>query len=563
MAEYEQALPHHGEVTDSSKTPLMLACIRGDVDMVTSLLSICRPPQLQAVDADGHTALYYSVKHLDEAHSMAVLEKMWSLGGVPDIKDVFLQASESGHASIITKSIERLPSSKLLELKRYTDSSRRTALHLAVQHRHSNVVSALLQHFLQGTKYDKHVMDKQDDQGYRPLTYAAVAGDVELVRDLLERGVTADDGALVQIAKLSKVTDNHLNVVQLLLYCDADPNAKTLGKTETVLHLAALAGDLELINILRHDKRLDTNAKGEWDMNPLHYLADGTIFRNAVKITEFFMAVGIRLLETDEFGRLPVHFASRRGNIPLLEHLLQLDPGVLSAVCGNGQVALHYGHNNPESLQWLLDHGSDVNATDNHGRSALHLAASAGSWKAVTILQARGGILTVKDMQHRTLLHYAAAGGHLELVSSLLKLKDKGLWSELNVEDIDGWTPLHWACRRDKSLEVAKLLIADGADVNKATKEFWTPAIIAVVHEAVGIHALIKEKSTSSSRGDGSSNTLIDSFLERPWYFLRMPISTNACDSCFISVRQPLLFSNQRAHANIHLDTVWRLLEIH
>jgi ankyrin repeat protein len=57
-------------------------------------------------------------------------------------------------------------------------------------------------------------------------------------------------------------------------------------------------------------------------------------------------------------------------------------------------------------------------------------------------------------------LHYAAGGGHKEIVELLI---DEG--ADVNAKGENGWNPLHLAAGRGQK-EVAELLIANGADVN-------------------------------------------------------------------------------------------------
>lgn len=64
----------------------------------------------------------------------------------------------------------------------------------------------------------------------------------------------------------------------------------------------------------------------------------------------------------------------------------------------------------------------------------------------------------------------AAEEGRLEAVEQLLL----DLPDLINYSDNDGYTALHRACYEDK-LEVAQILIANGAEVNAKTDESWTP----------------------------------------------------------------------------------------
>lgn len=76
---------------------------------------------------------------------------------------------------------------------------------------------------------------------------------------------------------------------------------------------------------------------------------------------------------------------------------------------------------NPDSIQAILDSGVDVNKTDTEGRTALHQAASLGSFKAVSILIQNGAKVNAIDSVGFTPLFDAAQSGSLETTRILLE----------------------------------------------------------------------------------------------------------------------------------------------
>jgi len=89
-------------------------------------------------------------------------------------------------------------------------------------------------------------------------------------------------------------------------------------------------------------------------------------------------------------------------------------------------------------------------------------------------------VLSQKDVNTlykdgKTLLHYAANKGYLEIVTLLL---EKG--AGINIQDKDGRTPLHEAMSY-RAFEVARFLVENGANVNLKNKDGETP-IISVVY---------------------------------------------------------------------------------
>jgi ankyrin repeat protein len=73
-----------------------------------------------------------------------------------------------------------------------------------------------------------------------------------------------------------------------------------------------------------------------------------------------------------------------------------------------------------------------------------------------------------------TLLHVAAAYSSPSTVSWLL---ERG--AKVNVQDVNGYTPLTWACLKQR-VESVRLLLAAGADVNIVGK--FTGPLHAAAH---------------------------------------------------------------------------------
>ena len=95
-------------------------------------------------------------------------------------------------------------------------------------------------------------------------------------------------------------------------------------------------------------------------------------------------------------------------------------------------------------------------------------AALIGHTSAITDLLARGLDVNATDQHGRTALMEAVYGGHTETVEALLKLG-----ATVNAKDESGWTPLMEAASKSRCCAV-RTLLAYGADVNAACKNGWT-----------------------------------------------------------------------------------------
>ena len=72
-------------------------------------------------------------------------------------------------------------------------------------------------------------------------------------------------------------------------------------------------------------------------------------------------------------------------------------------------------------IKQLLDQGTDIQATDSNGNSAMHRAASKGHRETVKLLIKRGGNIDAVNHRNESPLYLAAASGQLKTVNLLVK----------------------------------------------------------------------------------------------------------------------------------------------
>ncbi|KAK3603757.1 hypothetical protein CHS0354_023371 [Potamilus streckersoni] len=107
-----------------------------------------------------------------------------------------------------------------------------------------------------------------------------------------------------------------------------------------------------------------------------------------------------------------------------------------------------------DEVTQMLAEGTDPNATDSFGYTALHYAARNGHYAVCELLLQRGANPDIKTKSGGiTSLHRACYQGHLKIVQILLEYKADPLAS-----DSDGKIPLHKAAENGQ-VEIVKLLI--------------------------------------------------------------------------------------------------------
>jgi ankyrin repeat protein len=381
-----------------------------------------------------------------------------------------------------------------------------TPLHVAARWGQKEIAEVLLNH--------KADVNAESRRCGTPLQLAVRGGHKDVAELLLARGATLDIFAAVGLGRLDDV--------KRLLKDDPKRLSAHDPGGYTPLHWAAETSQNGAAEILL-ERGADVAAKARGGLTPLHYAL------NDLRLAALLLDHKADMNAGRDVGFTPLHIAVAHHNLAAAKYLVAhgadvncRTPGPTAPVVRRTplHIAAEMGY---ADLVELLAPKTDLDLRDGEGGTALHAAVretiARETHKDVVKALLRAGVRTeATDDRGRTALHLAAAAGKADLAEILL---DNG--ADVNAGDW-GWTPLHEAVdRRDKAM--AELLLKRKADVNAAERHRTVDPDTGVVtvdpvggttplHVAVSKHSkelvklLISHKADVNAKDQGGRTAL-------------------------------------------------------
>ncbi|KAG9484950.1 hypothetical protein GDO78_008192 [Eleutherodactylus coqui] len=380
------------------------------------------------------------------------------------------------------------------------------ALHLASKEGHVEIVSELIQRGVD--------VDAATKKGNTALHIASLAGQTEVVRVLVTNGANVNAQSQNGFTPLYMAAqENHLEVVKFLL----DNGASQSLATEdgfTPLAVALQQGHDQVVSLL-----LENDTKGKVRLPALHIAArkDDTKAAALLLQNDHNADVESKVMvnRTTESGFTPLHIAAHYGNINVATLLISRGAAV-DFTARNDITPLHVAskRGNGNMVKLLLDRGSKIDAKTRDGLTPLHCGARSGHEQVVEMLLERGAPILSKTKNGLSPLHMATQGDHLNCVQLLLMhnvpvddvtndyltalhvaahcghykvakvLLDKK--ANPNAKALNGFTPLHIACKKNR-IKVMELLLKHGASIQAVTESGLTPIHVAAFMGHVNI----------------------------------------------------------------------------
>lgn len=270
---------------------------------------------------------------------------------------------------------------------------------------------------------------------------------------LIRKGALLNEKNKDFLTPLHLASDNsHYDIMESLLKNGSKVNVLD-GIGQSALHRAARADDMQACRIL------------------LSYSIDSTIVSLQGYTAAQLASENVKKFLNDPHDTVDLECqlldAAKAGDLETVRRIIKINPHTVNCrdLDGRHSTPLHFaaGYNRVPVVEFLLENGAEVHASDKGGLVPLHNACSYGHYEVTELLVKHGANVNVSDLWKFTPLHEAAAKGKYEIVKLLLKHG-----ADPTKKNRDGSTPLDLV--REGDQDVADLLRGNSALLDASKK---------------------------------------------------------------------------------------------
>lgn len=462
----------------TGKTPLLAAAKFGSAPIMRLLHST--EADWNTKDGKGRSALHLAIKSGDESAVHFVLDssKLTSDTDAQGQTALHYAFRYNYHSSVVEK-ILKID----VDLAKVRDEYRQTALHYAVKSESLSAVQTLL---------DKSAIPLTVDDEGGPLLELATSE--AMLQELLKRSsseTSENSKELKRRAIRRSASKGYTATLQHLLKENPEIGDEH-DKGETLLHIAARAGEYEIVNHLIKSTKIPPETKDNDGRTALSLAAQ----EGHVRIVQVLAPQTPTGKEgTDGDGNTPLYHASRTGKLEVVSFLLGeanqgVDPDDLSILNNENKGPLFAAvkGKHTEVVKLLLRQQADPNVVESdYGYTPLHSAVGSRSLEIIDLLLRADGINgNALDTSGRTPMFCAAWDGAEEVVRRLIAAG----WVDASPRYSDGWCPIHAAYDNKDILEL--LVKEANMKVDTADKRGSTALHLAVSYYLESVRFLLE-----------------------------------------------------------------------
>ncbi len=306
--------------------------------------------------------------------------------------------------------------------------------------------------------------ESEDILGENVLSCALESGNMAKTQILLGAGADVQykrkDGydALIDAMYGQNIsqTKDLISLLKILIQRGADPTGVS-SYGESALLVASSRGRFDAVSLL-----LEAGA----DVTLLKWteLMFAVVLGELEEVGTLVAADG-ELSPNDHLGRTAWLLSLHMGDLSKAQLLLR-SGAYRDDADRAGKTALTYAieSGNKELVAWLIDEGVDLKAADEDDETPLMVAAEQSASELVALLLANGSAVNSVQEYEGTALMYAARANAVDCVRILL---DHGADPSIAPDEFSS------VIGKTSSLEIARMLLADGADLSDINDDVW------------------------------------------------------------------------------------------